>query len=95
MQSKRRDWFKILRDLKKAGISYHEVARKCCRYIASVHNWAEGGDPKDSDAQVVLALYAKHCPNEYQEHMRKHGDIAARIEAITNPGESRTLPFVG
>ena len=95
MISKRRDWFTILRDLKKAGISYQEVARKCCRYVASVQNWAEGGDPKDSDAQVVLALYAKHCPQQYTEHMRKHGDIAARIEAITAPGDTRVLPFVG
>lgn len=85
----------ILQHLKRAGIAYRDVARKTNHAVNCVVNWAEGGEPKDSDAQVVLALYAKHCPIEYQEHMRKHGDIAARINAVTVPGETRVLPFVG
>lgn len=95
MQSKRRDWFHILRDLRKAGVSYREVARKVQRCsVATVVHWAEGGEPKDSDAQVVLALYAKHCPVEYSAHMQTRG-LAERIEAVTTPGETRVLPFVG
>lgn len=93
--AKRRDWFRILRDLKKVGVPYREVARKTRHNVRAVVHWAEGGEPKDSDAQLILALYAKHCPVEYGQHMQEHGDIAARIEAVTAPGESRTLPFVG
>lgn len=92
--SKRRDWFHILRTLKRAGVSYNEVARKCGRHLGAIVHWAEGGEPKDSDAQVVLALFAKHCPVEYAEHMSKRG-LAERIEALTTPGETRALPFVG
>jgi len=33
-----------------------------------VKAWAAGGDPKESDARVVLALYAKHCPTLYAAH---------------------------
>lgn len=94
MSSKRRDWFHILRNLKAGGISYREVARKTGRSVYAVVNWAEGGEPKDSDAQVVLALYAKHCPVEYEAHMNTRG-LAERISAVTTPGETQALPFVG
>ena len=66
--SRRRDWFNVLRDLQKAGVSYREVARKCCKHVGAVQNWAEGGDPKDVDARVVMALYAKYCPEKFVAH---------------------------
>ena len=66
--SRRRDWFKILRDLMRAGVSMSEVGRKCHRDIKTVAHWGDGGDPKDSDARTVLALYARHCPDQYAEH---------------------------
>lgn len=91
---RRRDWFRILRDLKAAGISYGMVARKVARNPASVQAWADGGDPKESDARVVLALYAKYCPLAYLAHQR-HYEIRAEIDAATEPGETRALPFVG
>lgn len=94
MVSKRRDWFVILRHLKKAGVSYRDVASRCSKHVGAVQNWAEGGEPKDSDAQVVLALFAKHCPVEYAEHMKTRG-LTERIDAVTAPGETRVLPFVG
>lgn len=89
---RRRDWFRILRDLKGAGISYSQVARKCGRNPTAVQAWADGGDPKDTDARVVLALYAKYCPLSYLAHQEQF-DIRVEIEAITEPGENRTLPF--
>lgn len=94
--AKRRDWFRILRDLKKAGVSYHDVARKCGRAsVTTVCNWAEGGEPRDSDAQTVLAIYARRCPVEYQAHMVEHGGVGARFEETLERGESGSLPFVG
>lgn len=68
---RRRDWFRILRDLMAAGISMREVARKCNRHTDSVKHWASGVDPKDSDARVILSLYAKHCPDKYRNHARE------------------------
>lgn len=64
----RRDWGAILCDLSAAGVPLAAVARACCRDSGAVKAWAAGGDPKESDARVVLALYAKHCPGLYAAH---------------------------
>ena len=91
---RRRDWFRILQDLVRAGVSYNEVARKCDRQPATVRCWADGADPKDTDARIVLALYAKFCPLKYVEHMKAY-EVRAEILAIESPGEQRMLPWVG
>jgi hypothetical protein len=70
---KKRDWFRVLRDLMAAGISMQKVARACGKSGAGVpQHWAEGGEPKDSDARIVLALYRKHCPEKYEAHMQEY-----------------------
>lgn len=68
---RKRDWFRILRDLKASGISYGAVARFCKRNPTSVQAWAEGVEPKESDARMVLYLYAKHCPHLYMAHAQQ------------------------
>lgn len=71
-RQKKRDWFRIIRDLMKAGVSMHKVAERCGRRATgTVQHWCEGGEPKDSDARVVLALYKQHCPEAYEKHMRE------------------------
>lgn len=71
MNARRRDWFRILRDLATVGVSMADVARKCNRHPHTVGRWAEGSDPKDTDARVVLALYAKHFPEKYRDHAKE------------------------
>lgn len=71
MTKRKRDWFRILRDLHVVGISYGAVARQCGRNPATVQAWAEGVEPKESDARIVLAIYAKHLPEKYAEHNRE------------------------
>lgn len=67
---KPRDWFRIIRDLMKAGVSMGKIARICGKSCAGVvQHWTEGGEPKDRDARVVLELYRRHCPDEYEKHM--------------------------
>jgi hypothetical protein len=90
---RRRDWFRILRDLAKAGVSMGEVARRCGRDRSTVQAWAEGSEPKDSDARVVLALYAKHCAAEYVEH-QKQFEIRVLVDDLTQPGDQLGLKFV-
>lgn len=68
---KRREWFRILRDLMAAGISMNKVARACGRTVQAVAHWGDGGEPKDSDARVVLSLYRQHCLEKYEAHMRE------------------------
>ncbi len=93
VNSRRRDWWRILRDLMRVGIPLTAVARKCNRNATTVRSWADGGEPKESDARIVLALYAKHCPVEYIRH-QKQFDIRIEIDEVTEPGENRVLPFV-
>jgi hypothetical protein len=90
---RRRDWFRILRDLAAVGVSYAAVGRVCQRSTTTVQAWAEGAEPKESDARIVLALYAKHLPESYAEHQR-HFDIRVAVESLEQPGEQRTLRFV-
>lgn len=93
VNSRRRDWWRILRDLMRMGVSMAAVARKCNRDVSTVRGWSDGGEPKDSDARIVLALYAKHCPMEYLKHQREF-DIRVEIDAVTETGENLVLPFV-
>lgn len=78
----RRDWFRVLRDLVAVRVSYAEVARKCNRHVGTVKSWADGGEPKETDARIVLALYAQHCPLKYVEHQREF-EIQVACEAKT------------
>lgn len=92
--TRRRDWFRILRDLMAVGVSMGKIARKCGKSTGAVQGWADGGEPKESDARIVLALYAKHCPLKYVDHQAEF-DIRVEIEGLTEVGETRRLPFVG
>ena len=81
MRTGPRDWWRILHDLMAARVSMHAVARKVGRHESTVWQWAERGvEPKESDARVVLALYAKHCPTKYAEHAALYA-IAPTAEA--------------
>lgn len=74
VRKKKREWFYILRHLMAAGVSMAKIARLCGKTggAGTVQHWAEGGDPKDADARVVLALYRQHCPEEYEAHMKEY-----------------------
>lgn len=92
VRTSRRDWFQILRDLSAAGVSMAEVGRKCNRNTTAVRGWADGGDPKETDARIVLALYARHCPLKYLAHQQKY-DIRVSIDQTVDAGENHSLPF--
>jgi hypothetical protein len=95
---RRRDWFRIVRSLMNVGISMGEVARQVGRDQKTVAAWTEGGEPRESDARIVLALFAKHCPRQYIDHERRFRialEIAAmdRRQQVILVGESLPLPF--
>lgn len=99
VNARRRDWFRILRDLAAAGWGYSAVGRKCNRDPTTVRMWAEGSEPKESDARVVLALYAKYCPAKYAEHqlefeLRSHVAPPKTIpRKLTMVHDTRQLPL--
>lgn len=69
LRKHKRDWFRILRDLMAADVSMGRVARYCGRDMKTVQAWANGSEPRDSDARVVMLLYRRHCRLEYDAHM--------------------------
>lgn len=78
---KRRPWFRILRDLMAVGISMGKIAKACqvsCTRV--VQHWAEDGEPKDTHARIILALYRKHCPEKYEAHMREFDPATLELE---------------
>lgn len=81
MRTARRDWFQVLRDLKRAGVSLHAVARRCGRDHSTVVGWGEGSEPKESDARIVLSLYAQHCPTQFVEHQKQFA-VGPELEAL-------------
>lgn len=90
---RRRDWFRIIRTLMRYGISMADIARHCGRDTGAVKHWQDGGEPKESDARIVLALMAKYAPTEYRAHQAEF-DIRIEVEGITRAGEQRFLGFV-
>ncbi len=71
IRKQKRDWFRILRDLMAAEMSMSQVARQCGRDVKTVQSWANGTEPKDSDARMVLQLYARFCPAKYLEQEKQ------------------------
>lgn len=80
---KKRDWFTIFRHLMAKGVSMRDIARKCNRHLGTTKHWAAGCEPKDSDARVILSLYAKHCPEKYRDHAK---EFEIRVGEDTAPG---------
>lgn len=93
VNKRRRDWFWVIRTLMRYGVSMGEVARACGRDVGAVKHWQDGGEPKDSDARIVLALLAKVAPEEYRRHQAEF-DIRVEVQAVTLPGEQTRLCFV-
>lgn len=85
----KRDWKRILHGLASIGITYAEVAAKCNRNPSTVANWASGGDPKDTDARIVLALYARHLPEDF---LQDQAEFGVRPPSISPSGEPSSEP---
>lgn len=90
---RKRDWFRVIRTLNGLGVSAAQIARECGRDTGAVKHWSAGGEPKESDARIVLALLAKHDPEAYRAHQAEF-DIRVDVEAVTHAGEQRRLSFV-
>lgn len=55
------NWFQILDELKRAGISNAEVARRLNVTPPAVDRWKSGGEPSHYYGELILALYKRHC----------------------------------
>lgn len=91
---RRRDWERILLDLRSAGCSFSELGRICNRDVGTVRLWMAGGDPKDADARIVLALYQRYCPEKFEAHQREFGIVELEVKVVTR-GEYAALARAG
>lgn len=58
MTKPKRDWPRILADLRQAGFFTYKVAVKCDAKWDSVKNWENGiGEPRYSTGVCILELY--------------------------------------
>ena len=90
---RRRDWFWVIRRLMAHNVSMAEIGRATGRNKTTVEDWANGGEPKESDARIVLALLAKVAPEEYAVHQAQF-DIRVEVRRITKPGDQARFEFV-
>lgn len=79
---RRRDWERVLLDLRSAGCSFSSVARVCNRDVSTVRLWVQGGDPKESDARIVLALYQRYCPDKFAAHQEQFGVVELTVRVV-------------
>lgn len=93
VSKRKRDWFRIIRTLARFGVSMGDIARACDRNVSTVRGWQDGGEPKDSDARIVLALLAKNAPEEYVKHQAEF-NIRVDLESVSTRGDQQRLSFV-
>jgi hypothetical protein len=51
------DWFRVFVDLEKAGLCLAEVARRMNIPRTTLEHWRNGGEPKHSGGDALLAYY--------------------------------------
>ena len=90
---RRRDWFLVIRCLMRHNVSMAQIAAATGRGTGTVKHWQNGGEPKESDARIVLALLAKVSPEDYTR-LQAPFEIRSEVENVSVPGEQRRLGFV-
>ena len=92
---RKREWFVVIRTLMRYGVSMGQISAATGRNKSAVKHWQNGGEPKESDARIVLALLAKAAPEEYR---RLQAPFEIRVDdgplgqVAESKGESDFLP---
>jgi hypothetical protein len=55
----RTDWFTVLADLNRAGVSNIEAGRRIGVATTTVHGWKSGSEPSHADGTALLELWAE------------------------------------
>ncbi|MDF7671150.1 hypothetical protein PT276_08100 [Orbaceae bacterium ESL0721] len=58
------DWFQIISDLKKRGISGREVSRRLGMSVAAVDSWKRGSSPSYEAGAMLIALWEKEMKKQ-------------------------------
>lgn len=57
----REDWFRLLTDLQRAGVSHAKVAAILGISLGTLDGWKRGSEPRHCLGQALKALHAQHC----------------------------------
>lgn len=57
----REDWFRLLTDLQRAGISHAKVAVILDVSLGTLDGWKRGSEPRHCTGEALKALHAEHC----------------------------------
>lgn len=55
------DWFRLIADLDRVGVSNKAVAEKVGVAPSSLAAWKRGSEPLHSHGESLKALHAQHC----------------------------------
>lgn len=72
------DWFAVITELERERISIAELAKRCVVSRGTISYWKSGGEPKHSDGQSLLLLYAETLPGRAVPVVQNRRDAGAR-----------------
>lgn len=68
LRRQRIDWFRILTDLEKAGVSCRELSRRLDIPHGTIHGWKSGNcRPKVDEGIIVMEFWAVHFGKRLSE----------------------------
>ena len=53
------DWFRLLADLKRVGVSSYQIQRKIDVAQSTVLRWAGGSEPRHVDGEMLIAIWCE------------------------------------
>ncbi|MFA5916258.1 MAG: hypothetical protein WC830_22140 [Burkholderiales bacterium] len=71
------DWFAVIAELERERISIAELAKRCVVSRGTISYWKAGGEPKHSDGQSLLILYAERFPGKAVPVVQNRCDAGA------------------
>ena len=89
------DWFRILAELRRAGMTQCAVARSLGIPRSTVRNWGDGQSPRYDDGRALLMLWRRSCLRMSEKGHGKRVqsvDAASQDHLTTERLESAPLP---
>lgn len=66
------DWFRVLAELRRVGLSQCEVARRLSLPRNRVKHWANGKAPRYEDGRALLLLWRLSCYRKLSPKGQRH-----------------------
>lgn len=81
------DWFRILSDLRKVGMTQVHIARALQVTRRKVRGWADGCSPRYEDGRALLFLWRREYKARMAKNVPKAGVKPSEHERTHTPAE--------